>query len=328
MTNNNKQQHIDVYKLVNDRITELLEKGVVPWQQPWTESGHPKNLISDRNYRGINVWLLNSLHYPRNIFLTYNQAHELGATVKKGEKAHPVVFWKWLEREDTATKKTERIPLLRYYNVFNIEQCTGIPIEKLPPVTDKENSPLEACEKIISEMPNRPKIYHIEQRAFYDRVSDSINVPKIETFKSSEDYYATLFHELVHSTGHNDRLARKELLSSKGMRTSEYATEELTAEMGASYLKSHSGIPIEQLENNASYIQHWLEQLKNDKKLFVHASAQAQRATDFILNVNEKEKEIELENTNSEEKVSNERENELEGIRKKNQELTASQRIR
>jgi len=294
MTYNNKQ-HIDVYKLVNDRITELLEKGVIPWQQPWTDAGHPKNLISGINYRGINVWLLSSLRYQRNLFLTFKQATELGAIIKKGEKAHPVVFWKWLENENKETKKTERIPILRYYSIFNIEQCSGIPLEKVPPITQKENNPIETCEQIITEMPQRPKIYHIEQRAFYDRVSDSINVPKLETFKSSEDYYATLFHELVHSTGHVERLGRRELTESRGMRSKEYATEELTAEMGASYLKSHAGILIEQLENNASYIKHWLEQLKDDKRLFIHASAQAQRATDYILNIKEKEMEIKVE---------------------------------
>jgi len=295
MTNVHKSNHIDVYKIVNDRIIELLEKGMIPWQQPWTDSGHPKNLISDRDYRGINVWLLNSLHYQRNLFLTYNQAKELGATIKKGEKAYPVVFWKWLEKENKETNEIEKVPILRYYNVFNIDQCSGIPIEKIPDIIQKENSPLETCEQIISEMPKRPKIYHLEQRAFYDRISDSINVPKIETFRSSVDYYATLFHELVHSTGHNDRLARKELLSSKGMRTGDYATEELTAEMGASYLKSYAGIPIEQLENNAAYIHHWLEQLKNDKRFIVHASSQAQKATDFILKIIEKEKVLSID---------------------------------
>lgn len=110
------------------------------------------------------------------------------------------------------------------------------------------------------------------------------------------DYYATLFHELVHSTGHDERLNRIELINSKGFRTQEYAIEELTAEMGASYLKSFAGIPIEQLENNAAYIQGWLERLRNDKKFIVHASAQAQKATDFILNVRNEEKELDIIN--------------------------------
>ena len=111
-------------------------------------------------------------------------------------------------------------------------------------------------------------------------------------FTDAANGYGTLFHELVHSTGHMERLNRRELTESKGMTTNDYAIEELTAEMGASYLKSHAGIPIEQLENNASYIKYWLERLKNDKRYIVHASAQAQKATDFILRIYNEEKEI------------------------------------
>jgi antirestriction protein ArdC len=190
------------------------------------------------------------------------------------------------------TKEIERIPMLRYYNVFNIAQCEGIPKEKLPPAIERNNNPIETCEKIINEMPKKPQIIHKEQNAYYHKLNDYINVPKMETFNSSENYYGTLFHELVHSTGHNERLNRKELIQNKSFRTDEYAIEELTAEMGASYLKSYSGIPIEQLENNASYIQGWLEKLKNDKKFIIYASSQAQKATDYILNVQSKELEI------------------------------------
>jgi len=314
MTYNQNQQPVDVYALVTNRIIELLEKGVIPWQQPWTDGGHPKNLISDKNYRGINVWLLNSLHFQRNVFLTFKQAKDLGANIKKGEKSCPVVFWKWIEKENKETKEMERIPLLRYYNVFNIDQCEGIPKEKIPQITERENDPLETCEKIISEMPKRPDIRHVEHRAYYNRAQDFINLPKTETFKNSEGYYGTLFHELVHSTGHNERLNRRELLESRGMTTNEYAIEELTAEMGASYLKSYAGIPIDQLENNASYIKYWLERLKNDKRYIVHASAQAQKATDFILNINEIEKGIEINPDEDQNKIPS-REEDLQKVR-------------
>ena len=120
-------------------------------------------------------------------------------------------------------------------------------------------------------MPKRPDIRQAEQRAYYNKMMDYVNMPKTETFNNSEGYYATLFHELIHSTGHNERLNRRELVNSKGFRSEDYAIEELTAEMGASYLKSCAGIPIEQLENNASYIHSWLERLKNDKRIIVHA---------------------------------------------------------
>jgi len=289
---NEKTKHTDVYTIVTNRIIEHLEKGVVPWQKPWTDAGLPKNLITGKNYRGINVWLLNTLNYQQNSFLTFKQVKDLGGYVKKGEKAQEVIFWKWIEKENKETKETERVPLLRYYTVFNIAQCEGIPKEKLPPVVERNNSPIETCERIINEMPNRPDIRHKEHSAYYNKIHDYVNMPKMETFMSSEHYYGTLFHELVHSTGHNERLNRNELIKSNGFRSENYAVEELTAEMGASYLKSYAGIPIEQLGNNAAYIKGWLERLKNDKRFIVHASAQAQKATDYILNVKNEEKEL------------------------------------
>jgi len=283
----------DVYTIVTNRIIEHLEKGVVPWHKTWTEAGLPQNLITGKKYRGINVWLLSTLNYNQNYFLTFNQVKDLGGSVKKGEKSHEVIFWKWLEKENEETKEKERIPMLKYYRVFNISQCEGILIEKIPKPLERNNNPIECCEKVVNEMPLKPRIQHVEQQAFYNRINDYVNMPKIETFDKSEDYYGALFHELVHSTGHGERLNRKELLESKGMRTDKYAIEELTAEMGASYLKSHAGIPIEELENNASYIQGWLEHLKNDRKFIVYASSQAQKATDYILNVKTEKKEIE-----------------------------------
>ena len=293
MNQNNSNRHIDVYTIVTNRIIEHLEKGVVPWQKSWTDAGLPKNLITGKHYRRINVWLLNTLNYSQNSFLTFKQVKVLGGSIKKGEKAQEVIFWKWLEKENKKTGEKEKVPILRYYNVFNIDQCSDIPKEKLPPVIERNNNPLDTCEKIITEMPKRPDIRFKEHQAYYNKMDDYVNMPKIGTFSSSENYYGALFHELVHSTGHNERLNRKELTNNNSFGTKDYAVEELTAEMGASYLKSFAGIPIEQLENNAAYIQGWLERLKNDKRFIVHASAQAQKATDYILNIrNEKELDI------------------------------------
>ena len=311
----NTHQLKDVYAIVTNRIIEHLEKGAVPWYKTWTEAGLPKNLVSGKHYKGINVWLLSALNYQQNYFLTFKQVKDLGGSIKKGEKSSEVIFWKWLERENKETKEVEKVPMLKYYRVFNIDQCENIPIEKIPKQEERNNDPIETCEKGVNEKPKRPRIQHNEQIAYYNRLSDYVNVPKIETFDKSEDYYGALFHELVHSTGHGERLNRKELLESSGMRSENYAREELTAEMGASYLKSHAGIPIEQLENNASYIQSWLEHLKNDKKFIVYASSQAQKAVDYILNTGiEEEKEHAIESDNS----GNKRSDELNGLRDKN----------
>lgn len=288
----------DIYQIVTNHIIEKLERKIVPWQQPWTDSGLPRNLVSKKPYKGINVWLLNSLNYSQNYFLTFNQIKELGGSVKKGEKSQLVVFWKWLEKEDEKTKEVKKTPLLKYYTVFNVNQCTGIPKEKLPVKEERQNNPIEACEKVINEMPKKPIIKHDEQRAFYHTAQDYVNMPKLETFVNSERYYGTLFHELVHATGHSERLNRKELLEQKGPQTRDYAIEELTAEMGASYLKSYTGIPHQNFEDNIAYIQHWLEKLKKDKKFIVHASGQAQKAVDYILNERMVEKEVKIVSEN------------------------------
>jgi len=172
--------------------------------------------------------------------------------------------------------------------------------------------------RLIKEMQKRPEIRNKEQQAYYHKIDDYINMPKTESFHSSEKYYGALFHELVHSTGHKERLDRRELIQSKGFKTEDYAVEELTAEMGASYLKSLSGIPIEQLENNVAYIQGWLERLKNDKKFIVYASTQAQKATDYILNIRNQEKEPEpIEQIEREFEKSDDRERELYKINQK-----------
>ncbi len=309
----------DVYAMVTNRIIEHLEKGVVPWQQPWTKAGVPRNLITQKAYRGINVWLLSSLEQEQNQFLTFKQVKELGGNVNKGEKAQEVIFWKWIEIENPKTKEMEKKPFLRYYNVFNVSQCTGIPESKIPVKAARRNDPIEECEKIINEMPNRPEIRHTQHSAYYQKKDDYVNMPKMETFKDSESYYGALFHELVHSSGHQNRLNRKEITEKNAFGTEQYAIEELTAEMGAAYLKSKAGIPMEKLENNAAYIQSWLKRLKEDKKFIVHASAQAQKATDYILNIQiEKELEPSEKDLDKSNKIS-ERENELKEIRSKAQ---------
>jgi antirestriction protein ArdC len=282
--NQNQKKVVDVYQLVTDRIIKQLEKGVIPWRKPWTDAGVPQNLISRRAYRGVNVMLLSSLDYEHNFFLTFKQAQELGATIIKGEKSHIVVFTKWEEKEDEETGEKKKIPFLRYYNVFNVAQCDGISADKVP-VIEKPNNPIEACEEIVKSMPLCPNIRMKEAKAYYNVEKDFINMPKMKTFKDSDSFYGTLFHELIHSTGHEKRLNRKELVQKEEFGSEEYSKEELTAEIGACYLKAHAGIGIEDLSNNASYIDSWLNRLRNDKRFIVYASAQAQRAVDFILNV-------------------------------------------
>lgn len=301
---NNTTKQIDIYSMVNDKIIAHLEKGVIPWKQPWTSAGIPQNLISKRHYQGINFMLLNMPQYDQNYFLTFKQVQELGASVKKGEHGHHVVYWKWLERENEETKEIEKVPMVNYYKVFNVSQCTGISDKMVPKIEEDKNNPIKSCEEIIDKMHNKPDIKYGNEDAGYFPKQDYIQMPERKYFNNSENYYETLFHELVHSTGHTTRLNRKELMDSKYFGSELYAKEELTAEIGASYLKSLAGLPMDQLENNASYIQSWLTKLKNDKKLIVQASSQAQRATDYILGL-ERERELEAVRANSKEKNMN-----------------------
>jgi antirestriction protein ArdC len=175
--NPNIEQSTDVYSLVTNRIIELLEAGTVPWQHPWTSSGIPRNLLSKRPYRGINLFLLNSLNYDHNLFMTWKLIKTIGGSVIKGEKGHMVIFTKMVETgEMTKENKPKLKPFLRYYKVFNISQCKDIPVALLP----SENellSPMLAYDLIVENMPNRPSIVVKDKQAFYDPQGDFINMP-------------------------------------------------------------------------------------------------------------------------------------------------------
>lgn len=289
---------LDVFEIVTNRIISLLEQGTLPWQKPWTESGLPANLISKRPYRGLNVWLLLSLNYEQNLFLTWDQLKKMGGSVKQGEKGHVVVFWKTVKKEEDLENARKERPksILRYYKVFNISQCTGIPEIKIPATPENEHNPILECEAIINQMAQCPQIKFKEQQAFYHIGGDYINMPKKKSFASIESYYSTLFHELVHSTGHEKRLNRKTVTEMAEFGSEPYSIEELIAEMGACYLTSFAGIINTEIKNSASYIKGWLEVLKNDKRFILFASSYAQKAVDFILNLSvSKEAEAQTE---------------------------------
>ena len=274
----------DVFTIVNNRIIEQLEKGVVPWRQPWTGAGAPRNLITGRAYRGLNVLLLASLGYSTNLFLTLKQVNELGAKIKKGEHACPVVFWsqKDVEPDEKSGKEAKRI--LRYYSVFNVEQCLELPDDRIPVFESTHNEPIRVCEMIIENMPLPPKILTKSSEAYYNPSTDIINMPKIKSFIDSEAYYAVLFHELVHSTGHQTRLSREGITNPEKFGSERYSEEELVAQIGACFLASHTGCSMKHFENDVAYIDGWLKKLKDDKRFLLFASSKAQRAVDYVLN--------------------------------------------
>ena len=141
-----------VYEQITERMIALLQNGTVPWRKPWNvESGLPRNQVSGKAYRGINVWLLHAMRYESPFWLTFKQANELGGNVRKGEKACPVVFWKQLEVEDKESHEIEKIPLLRFYYVFNVAQCEGLKTIPAPAETAPPRS--TSAEEIIAAMP-------------------------------------------------------------------------------------------------------------------------------------------------------------------------------
>ncbi len=281
---------MNVYQIITDRIIKTLETGVIPWHKPWDSTrGMPRNFVTKKPYRGINVFLLSNHSFKSPYWMTFNQISGLGGSVKTGSKATPVIFWKLLkqndelinpEGEDKDTKGGNSIPLLRYYNVFNIEQTNGISIPEEPIRTF---NPIEECEKIVSAMPNRPEIQHSGNKAFYSPQKDFVNMPLQDSFYSREEYYSTIFHELTHSTGHKSRLSRPGVTNFHQFGDTNYSKEELVAEMGAAFLCAISGIENRTVDNSAAYISSWMKQLQNDHKLLIHAAAQAQRAVDFIV---------------------------------------------
>ncbi len=293
------EQRLDVYALVNNRIIEQLELGKIPWQQPWTAAGLPQNLISKKPYRGINVWLLASLTYSQNYFLTFKQLKELGGMVKKGEKGCPVVFWQIDEVLDEKKEQMKKRSLLRYYSVFNVSQCEGIPENKIPKAVEYENNSVTECERIIEEMPKCPRIKYGEHQAYYHPLHDYVNMPPIGSFRNSDSFYSVLFHELVHSTGHMSRLNRKGITEISSFGSLNYSFEELIAELGACYLNSLTGISPKIFRNNAAYIQGWLRKFKDDKRFLISAAAHSQKAVDFILNIKLHENTEETFSTNA-----------------------------
>ena len=177
----------------------------------------------------------------------------------------------------------ETFPLLRYYTVFNVAQTEGV---EIPKAEVREFNSIDECERIVSGMPNPPKIAFGGNQAFYVPSRDLIALPVRERFDSAEEFYSTMLHEMVHSTGHISRLHRKGIHESGvGFGSETYSQEELVAEIGASFLNAKAGIVGHTLTNSASYIANWLSVLRNDKRMIIVAAGQAQKAADYILGV-------------------------------------------
>ena len=310
----------DIYQEVTDKIVAALEAGTVPWKKPWRVSGGtPVSLSTGKPYRGINVLLLGlagfsdcrwgtfkaireaavaeARHQGREIVMAPSkrgdreEAYEVvdgervwfHGGVRKGEKATSIILWKPVKKGEGDTE--ERYMLLRSYSVFNSKQADGLP--ELPVAEERIFTPIQEAENLVegyvSDISNDnpgPPVRYGYDAASYSLIGDVVSLPDPKQFDGDEEYYCTLFHELIHSTGHKKRLARIEpaLFGSDP-----YAKEELVAEIGASFLAGVAGFEDAGGEQSAAYIANWMQRIKDTPRLVVQAAAQAQKAADLIL---------------------------------------------
>jgi len=272
-----------IYQQVTDRIITELENGAAPWIKPWTTfaGNEDQNIISKKPYQGINRLILGMSGFSMPYWASFKQWQELGGTVKKGEKGTMIVFYSPIQK-DSVNPENGNIEqsiyhCLKSYYVFNACQVEGIDFE-VPAKPEKQFNPVPALEdRMIKTGAN---IKHGSNSAFYRPSEDSIHLPNKTDFKSESDYYATALHELVHWSGAKHRLDR-----TKGKRFADtaYAFEELVAELGAAFLCQDYSIQGDL--RHADYIGSWLKCLKADNKAIFNAAALAQKAANYINNL-------------------------------------------
>lgn len=297
----------DIYQAVTDRMLKLMKQGVAPWSAAWnngTGSRIPANLRSKKQYRGINTVILwceqQDRGFGSHYWLTYNQAKELGGSVRKGEQSTMICFWKriTITEEVDGKKERKRIPMLRYYRVFNADQCEGLEGKIPETVPNRDHNPVAAAEAIVESYEDRPEI--VEGRPAYMPQVDKISMPKASRFSSAEHYYKTLFHELIHSTGAESRLGRPGIVDFDAFGSHQYSQEELVAEFGAAFLCAVAGIDNSDTdEQAAAYLKHWIEVIQADPKLVVKAAGLAQRAADYINGVTFEDDEVNSDERNA-----------------------------
>lgn len=275
----------NVYEMVTERIIEQLENGIIPWQRPWTGTKEGAyNRVSGKPYSLLNQMLL--LHTGE--YASFKQWTEAGGHIRKGEKSEIVTFWKLQpikEELEDGTEIIKQIPFLRCYNVFHISQVDGVEPKEKPELTEHE--PITEAENIKEVYKNREHIVIneiISNRAFYSPTMDYIQVPCKEQYTNIEEFYSTLFHEMIHSTGHKSRLDRLTNDKSAMFGSETYSKEELVAEIGSAMIINMLGIETEKtFKNSSAYIQNWLQVLKNDNRFIISASSKAEKAVKFIL---------------------------------------------
>ena len=263
-----------VAQVINARILEQLQQGEIPWKKSWQQlriDRLPQNYISGRNYRGINVFNLAMFGTSATgEYLTYNQAQTIGSQVKKGSKGLPVLFFN--PPTFDSAQKMVKPPIMRYSTVFAIQDCEGLQSKRVIPAIVKNDDLTrdDFADMIINANPHKLE----SGDPAYSPMTDSIYMPDLSLFESSEEYYCAYFHELGHWTKKQGRAERPEKLS--------YAREELVAELNAAYCCGFVGFESVTVKNSAAYIQHWIKQCEDDEMLFIKAGAMASKAFEYL----------------------------------------------
>lgn len=278
------EQTADIYTRVTQFIIDKLEQNIIPWQKTWGDGIPPSNYVSKRPYSGINTLLLSCQDFESSYFMTIHQANELGGRVRKGAKGNMVIFAKTNQDEDEQGEAVIS-KVIRQYYVFNVADIEGVDFNlQTNPRNIQRN---QTAETLISKMPSVPKFLVQGHHACYNPLTDTVKMPPIADFLTAEDYYCTLFHELIHSTGHYTRLNRPTITDSEiRFGSKDYSLEELVAEIGACFLLKKGGLDTQNaslLDNSVAYIKNWLTVLKNDKRFILEAASKAQKAADYIL---------------------------------------------
>lgn len=289
----NSKTRKDCYTEITNAILADLENGIRPWVKPWeTGAGTPCRPLRNTGepYRGINVLWLWSVAarkgYLSPYWLTYKQAHDLGAHVRKGEKSSLVVYaslYRKTEDDDAREPEDKKIPFLKAYSVFNAEQIENIPERFAAKNSSAERVPLDipGADRVREFLRNTQAKFRTDnEQAYYSVLEDTIYSPPLSAFPNADRFYSTLAHELTHWTGHPSRLPRK--FPRAGVGLSNYAREELIAELGAAFLCADLGVNLTPRPDHADYIGDWLQVLRNDKRAIFHAAAVAQQATDYL----------------------------------------------
>jgi antirestriction protein ArdC len=282
----------DVYQKITDQIVAALETGVRPWHQPWNAEHSAGRITRPLRgngipYQGINVLMLWSAAtlkgYAAPIWMTFKQAIELKACVRKGEHGSLVVYADKIIRTETTDsgEEAERaIPFMKGYTVFNVEQIDGLPEHYYGKPEARTDSVQRIAHAESFFAATGANVVHGGSRACYVPSTDNIHMPCIDFFRDAESYYATLAHETTHWTRHKSRLDRD--FGRKRFGDEGYAMEELVAELGAAFLAADLALTPEVRDDHAAYIASWIKVLKDDKRAIFTAASHAQRAADFL----------------------------------------------